>query len=880
MFAHNLTRAEATERSALLRDPEHPVDYRISLDLTGADGAGRPLPQPETTFASTTAVTFRSRDAGETHLDLIAERVVEASLDGEPLDPASYDGARLPFRVTPGEHRLVVRAVCRYSRSGQGLHRFVDPADDRLYLYTQFEVSDARRVFGTFEQPDLKGRYTLDVRAPADWTVIGNTVPEQQPADPDPQGAPTALWRFPTSAVFSTYLVGLVAGHYAVVTDEHTTAAGRLPMSVLCRRSVLDDLDADRVFAITKAGFDVFEEAFGFAYPFGKYDQAFVPEYNMGAMENVGCVTLRDDLVFRSRTTRASYESRDNTILHELAHMWFGDLVTMTWWDDLWLKESFAEWASHHAQSQIDATTTSADGRPGDGLHAWATFANGRKTWAYRQDQLPSTHPIAADMVDLEAVESNFDGITYAKGASVLRQLVAYVGRDEFLAGARAYFARHAYGNTRLDDLLAVLTEASGRDLSGWSGQWLETSGVNTLRPVFETDDAGVITRFAVEQDGAVLRDHRVAVGLYRRTADGRLSRAERVEIDVTGARTEVPDLVGLARPELLLVNDDDLTYAKVRLDAVSTTTLTTDLHRLDSSLARAVCWGAAWDMCRDAELPATDYVRIVLAGVGVEDDLTAVRAVLAQAQTAIDSYTPVADRPGLAEEWEAGLAGLLAAAEPGSDHQLALARAYASAVTGDSGAAVLSGWLAGDGVPGGLVVDTDLRWWVLIRLARLGAATSAQIDEEQFRDATVTGAELAAAARAALPDAGAKAAAWRAAVTDNAISNAQQRMVCAAFWQPGQDEVLAPYRDRYRDLALDISRGSNGWAAKGTALQENALGGLFPRLADDPSAVEDLAAWAERVELTPKVRRRIVEGLDDARRAVRAQQAAARVGA
>ncbi len=477
MFAHNLTRDEATARSALL----HVEDYRIRLDLTGHDGAGHPVDSPDTTFVSTSVVTFTATESVPTHIDLIADEVLSASLNGVELDRSDFTGSRLPVTPTAGENELSVQALCRYSRSGEGLHRFVDPADGLTYLYTQFEVSEARRVFACFEQPDLKASYALDVLAPPEWTVISNSTP----GDPVAVDDRTSRWRFPATERFSTYLVGLVAGDYARVFDQHATRAGDLPMSILCRRSALENLDAERVFAITKAGFDVFEENFDFAYPFGKYDQAFVPEYNMGAMENVGCITLRDDLIFRSRTTQAAYESRDNTILHELAHMWFGDLVTMVWWDDLWLKESFAEWASHFAQSQIDAD------RGGDPLHAWATFANQRKTWAYRQDQLPSTHPVGADMVDLEAVASNFDGITYAKGASVLRQLVAFVGRDAFLAGARSYFKAHAFGNTRLNDLLHVLEESSGRDLRQWSAQWLESAGVNTIRADFETDADG-----------------------------------------------------------------------------------------------------------------------------------------------------------------------------------------------------------------------------------------------------------------------------------------------------------------------------------------------------------------------------------------------------
>ncbi len=474
--------------------------------------------------------------------------------------------------------------------------------------------------------------------------------------------------------------------------------AGELPMGLLCRQSLAEHLDADRVFRITTDGFGVFERQFDFPYPFGKYDQVFVPQYNGGAMENVGCVTVRDEYVFRSRATPATYLARDDTLLHELSHMWFGDLVTMRWWDDLWLKESFATWASNFASSEL------AD----DPATAWASFTNGFKSWAYRQDQLPSTHPIAADMVDLEAVEQNFDGITYSKGASVLVQLVAFVGREAFLSGVRGYFAEHAYGNTELADLLRALERASGRDLSGWSAQWLETTGVNTLRADFALDADGTFTRFAVQQSAdpehPTLRDHRIAIGLYaglEQPGGPVLRRIGRVETDIGGASTDVAELVGLRQPDLVLLNDDDLSYAKVRLDPRSLATVVGGLPQLESPLARAVCWASTWDMCRDAELPAADYVELALRGVAIESDHTAVESVLGQSASAIRQYSPLSVRERLQRRWQSGIADLLAAAVPGSDHQLALAKAYPAAATDDAAANRLAGWLAGVGRAG-----------------------------------------------------------------------------------------------------------------------------------------------------------------------------------
>src|SRR3954454_19990562 len=462
-------------------------------------------------------------------------------------------------------------------------------------------------------------------------------------------------------------------------------------------------MDTDEVVKLTSQGFEFFEEAFGYPYPFHKYDQLYVPEYNMGAMENAGAVTLRDEYLPRSRQDASFYEFRCSVILHEMAHMWFGDLVTMKWWDDLWLNESFAEWACYHAA--VEAT---------EFTEAWTGFTNARKNWAYRQDQLPSTHPIAADNVDLRAVEVNFDGITYAKGASVLKQLVAYVGRGEFLAGIRRYFRAHEYGNTTLADLLGPLSESSGRDLSAWADQWLRTSQVNTLRPVYELSDDGRYSSFVIEQTAVVehhvLRDHRTAVGLYSDGPDG-LTRTARFELDVTGARTEVPELVGSPAADLVLVNDDDLTYAKLRLDERSLRTLREGIGRMPDPLARALCWSAAWDMTRDAELPAREWVQIVLAGVRTESESSVVQALLNRVQSALSSY---ADPTWAPTGWillaDAALSALRES-EPGSDQQLLWSRTFASAARTGEHAAVLRGLLDGAEEVPALAVDADARW-------------------------------------------------------------------------------------------------------------------------------------------------------------------------
>ncbi len=852
MFPDNLTRAEAKARSALIQTQT----YRVEIDLSDrapADGT--------TTFRSSSTIRFAARRSGPLHVDLIADAVLVATLDGVALDPASFVGSRLPLRVESGEHQVSIEALCRYSHTGEGLHRFVDPADDRIYLYTQFESADARRMFACFEQPDLKARYTTSVIAPESWTVISNGVETGRA----PLGDGLARWEFAETALVSSYLTALVAGDYHVVNASHTVAAGELQLGLLCRASLAEHLDADRIFATTTGGFDVFEEHFAYPYPFAKYDQVFVPEYNSGAMENIGCVVIRDEYVFRGRVTEASYRTRDDTILHELSHMWFGDLVTMRWWDDLWLKESFATWASHFAAGEL-----------GDPDANWASFCNSMKTWAYRQDQLPSTHPIAADMVDLEAVELNFDGITYAKGASVLVQLVAFVGRDAFLAGVRGYFSKHAFGNTTLADLLDALEVSSGRDLSRWSAQWLETAGVNTIWPEFSVDADARFTSFdlcqSAEQAHPTLRDHRLAVGLYSLTAD-ELTRTGRVETDISGPRTSVPDLLGRPLPDLVLVNDDDLTYAKVRLDRRSRQTVLDHLHELPTALARAVCWGAIWDMCRDAELPSRDYVRLVLRGAAVESDLTAINTVLGGASKASTTFSPLAERDAVLRLWQDGVRSLLDGAEPGSDHQLAFARAFAAAAHDGWAADLLESWLAGDEVPDGLLIDSELRWSLVRQLARLGRLDDAAIAIEEALDKTVAGAEYAAAARAARPTAAAKATAWRTAVDENDVTATAHRAICLSFWQRGQDEVLAPYIDSYFATAAEISAGGGVWAEKGTQLRTNVLTNLFPQPGDLADLLTRLDAWLADVDLADFARRIIAERRDEAARSLHCQR-------
>ena len=848
MGVPNLTRADARARAELLS-----VDsYEIELDLT--DGGGKP---GERVFRSRTTVRFGARTPGaQTYVDVIAAGFREATLNGVPLDTEAYTPETgLVLADLAADNVLVVDADCLYTNSGEGLHRFVDPVDGEVYLYSQFETADAKRMYTCFDQPDLKATFSLTVTAPAHWEVVSNG----RVRDVAEGTGGAQVVTFATTPRLSPYVTALVAGPYHKATDRHDG----IDLGVYCRASLAEHLDAEEIFLVTRQGFDWYHRAFDYRYPFDKYDQLFVPEFNAGAMENAGCVTFLEDYVFRSKVTDASYERRAETILHEMAHMWFGDLVTMRWWDDLWLNESFASFAAVLCQSSATRFTT-----------AWTTFANIEKTWAYRQDQLSSTHPIAADIPDMQAVEVNFDGITYAKGASVLKQLAAYVGIEEFLRAMRVYFRRHEYTNTTLADLLAVLQEESGRDLSGWAAQWLETSGVNTLRAEFTLDEQGRYASFAVLQDpatgGGPLRDHRLAVGRY--AAEGeKLVRVGRVELDVRGARTEVPELVGVAQPDLLLVNDDDLAYAKVRLDERSLATLVARVADISDPLPRAMCWGAAWDMLRDGELPARDYVELALAGVVGESEIGVVQSIQGKIRTALARYADPATAPA---GWTR-LADLaerqLHAAEPGSDLQLAWARTLAAATRTPEHVAVLRGLLSGDLEVPGLAVDAELRWTLLSALVAAGAADLPEIDAELDRDPTSSGQRRAETARALRPTAEAKAEAWRRATEDDGLPNAVNEAIIGGFHHPAQEQLTAPYAEPYFQMVPDV------WERRTSEIAQNVVVGLFPDTAS-PELVERAEAFLADPALPPSLRRLVAEGRDDTVRALAARARDARV--
>ncbi|HAT1153364.1 TPA: aminopeptidase N [Corynebacterium striatum] len=836
MTSINLTREEANARSQMI-DVKH---YDVHLDLTDS----------ETHFISTAVVSFHVKQAGSTFIDLRGEELLELRLNGAPLPTNAYEAKfGVPLSgLQVADYELKVVAKIPYSHTGEGLHRFVDPADEKVYLYTQFETADAKRVFACFDQPNMKATYSLAFDAPADWTVITNG-PTQTTAGAN--GAQT--WSTEIDYPLSTYLVALCAGPYYEVTDTWTGELSEhpegnpaqkleVPLGVYCRASLAEHLDAERILTETKQGFDFYHRNFGFAYPFGKYDQIFVPEFNAGAMENAGCVTIRDEYVFSSKATHYKYERRADTILHELAHMWFGDLVTMEWWDDLWLNESFATWSAAISQAEETQYDT-----------AWVTFANVEKSWAYQQDQLPTTHPISTDASDIETVEQNFDGITYAKGASVLKQLQAYVGRENFFAGVRRHFKAHAYSNATFDDLLSSLETSSGRDLSFWAQQWLKTTGINSLSVHTETDSAGIITAAELVQSGDTLRTHRVCVGLYSLQGD-KVVRTDRIEMDIDGEYTDIPQLVGRKEQDIdfLLPNDDDLTYALIELDSKSLDFMVENIDKFADPMARTLCWSAAWEMTRGGTMRARDFVTLVARGAAAETELAVLERIVQQAASAQSNYAD----PAWAKE-STVLADALLEGTKDSDPERSIifAQALAKIRLTDGTRAFLQDVLESSD-------DEGLRWYAIAALAADGALgdVSSAVDAQLARDNSATGYQAAVRARAAVNTADNKRAVWDEIVAGE-LTNRELTSKLEGLTYPGSDELLPT--SEFFDVAEKV------WSSQSSEIGLTSVTGLFPSWAISQETLDEADEFLKR-DLAGGLRRSVTEQRDRMARALR----------
>jgi aminopeptidase N len=828
----NLSRAEAKERA----DHLYVNSYVVTLDVT----------KGEETFYSKSEVSFTCNKPGySTFIDAVGRSVISATLNGVPVDTSNFDGESIFLTNLAADNLLVIEIEAEYSKSGEGLQRSVDPSDGEIYLYSQGETAHIRNMFPCFDQPALKATFTLTVTTPGHWEAVSNNPVESKVAKGD-----LVEWKFSTTPRIATYLDALIAGPYSSVHDVYK-GQKEIPLGIYCRKSMMQYLDPEDIFLITKQGFEYFEKTFGLAYPFEKYDQIAVVDFNFGAMENAGAVTFREDvLVFRSHMPDRAYLSRANTILHEMAHMWFGDMVTMSWWDDLWLNESFAEWSSYLALAEA----TRFKG-------AWSEFNSARKNWAYRQDQLSSTHPIIADMVDMEAVNANFDGITYAKGASVLHQLVAHVGRPQFIAGIQKYFEKHAWGNTTLEDLLVELEASSGRKLDSWVNTWLQTAGVNTLRPALEIegDKYKSVTILQetplVPADSKELRPHRLAVGLYDISGDS-LKLRKSVELDVAGGATVVTELAGEKVADLLLINDRDLSYAKLRFDTRSIATLKTHLGKFDDALARALCWASIWDMHRDAEISSADFIEIALNGLAGETDDAIVSIVLAQLNTSVEAYSQDSHRAAYREKLADGLWELVQGCAPASDLQLLISRAFAvNAHTADQTAKIRE---LLNGSAAGLKVDTDLRWFFLIALTERGASTKAELEAELAKDNTTTGNLAYETCLAAMPNSEAKAYAFNQVLNEDIVTSVRSALI-AGFQRPIQRDLLEPFVTLYFENLI------KAWESKSYEGAAKYVTGFYPTWIVKQSTVDATNSWlAGAGKDSPAVLRKLVKESQD----------------
>nr|WP_275901758.1 aminopeptidase N [Brevibacterium zhoupengii] len=868
---YNLTREEARRRSSLV----DVSSYENTLILTGVGES----------FRVRSRIRFTAAPETTTFIDAITASVERIRLNGLDLETSEVVS---PSRITlPGlaaENELIIDAHFSYMNTGEGLHRFIDPIDDEVYLYSQFEVPDARRVFPVFEQPDLKAPFSFTVVAPSRWTVVSNS-PTPSPGDPsevfteldETPVADTAVWQFAPTTPISSYITAIVAGPYRSVHSELTSSDGSpVPLGLYCRDSLFEHLDAENLFGITRAGFEFYEREFGVSYPFEKYDQLFVPEFNAGAMENAGAVTILENYVFRSRPTEALVERRTVTVLHELAHMWFGDLVTMKWWNDLWLNESFAEFMSTLATAEATEYTD-----------AWTTFATIEKSWAYRQDQLPSTHPIVASIEDLADVEVNFDGITYAKGASVLKQLVAWVGREEFFAGLRRYFDQHAWSNTELPDLLDELEATSGRDLASWSKLWLEESGVNLIEAELDTETdngAEVVSELRVTQkpwfiEGQPvpsLRPHRLAIGFYSDNDQGRLVRTHSFPLDIDAEATTLDEARGLPKPDVIIVNDEDLTYAKVRFDRESMDVAAARLGDFDDSLTQLLILGTLWDTVRDGQRPAQDYIATVLDNCAAITHSSGLLTQMRQLETAVGSYLPPQARTEAHTAVAKRFAELLESVPGGTDQAFQFLRGFIKHATTQEQIAQLQSWLDATGdLVHGITIDTDLTWEIIIALAAHDAIDDSVITAMTKTDPSATGARQAATARSARPTSAAKSEAFTRILDEAELPNSELAALALGFasgLQTESGEILASQAP-LRDFSTEyFQRVSGWWETRTLEMAQTMTLRLYPPV--NEHTVKATKGWLADHPAAPKGLVRLMrENLADAQRGLSAQE-------
>ena len=817
----SLTRDEAAARADLLTVSL----MEVELDLDRG-------PQ---TFGSVTRIHLTASDDGTTFVDVKPRTLHRASLDGAEIDVTTLDEGRLPLTVTAGEHVVEVEATMAYSHDGEGLHRATDPADGEDYVFSHLFLDAAPAVFACIDQPDVKAPYAVCVKAPPEWHVIGN-------------GSGTisdgGVWHLAQTQPLSTYFVALCAGPYVSVTDEHDG----IKLGLWARRSLRQQLEehAPEMLEVTRRSFDYFHSIFGIRYPFDDYDQVFVPEFNAGAMENPGCVVLRDGYLYRGAAGRDEMLTRANTISHEMAHMWFGDLVSPRWWDDLWLNESFAEYMAHRCL--VEAT---------EYTEAWVDSTMSRKSWGYGAERSPSTHPVAGSPApDAKSALANFDGISYAKGAAVIRQLIEFIGDDAFLEGIRDYLTAHSFGNGTLAAFLEAMSRASGQDLTAWSAAWLETSGVDTIAV---DRAAGTVTRQAPVGHPAQ-RPHAVDVATY---AQGDETSRTTLTLDADSAPLEGVDL---AAP-LVLPNAGDRTWATPLLDEQSLAALRTELPAMTDAQARAVIWVGLRDGVALAQVDPRLVVDLGEAALVTEtNDSIFSRAGLHLTNRVIRVLLPPEEQDAARARLAAVGEQVLATAEPGSS--LALHAARLVARTSDDVEGRLVPWSQGRDLPAGLDGDADFRWILIGQLTRRGLIGSAEVDEALAQDRTMSGHLGALTARAAIPTEEGKAAAWADLTTNRERSNHELVAIAAGFWGPADRSLVEPYVERY---FADVPP-MRAWLGEDALARVAAM--TYPSRFVSDKTLELSRATLERTDIDQGVRRSIVDAQSELEEALASRRA------
>ena len=830
-----LTAAEARRRAGQVSD----VSYAIDLDLEAGAKA----------FRGDVTVTF-THGSGDTFLEWLGGQIDLLEINGERIEP-DWDGARISLHAASLEEHNEVRLTYErpFDHTGEGFHQFIDPEDGSEYLYTQFEPYSAHRLFPCFDQPDIKATYEVAVTAPEDWVVVS----AGQEVGRDSLPGERSRRLFAKTVPFSTYLMSVCAGPFASVTDDHNG----LPLGLHCRASLLEHLDHEALFTLTKRGIDFFGELFDEPYPFGKYDQLFVPEFNWGGMENVAAVTYTDSVVFRDPPTEDQLTRRAEYFMHELAHMWFGDLVTLEWWDDLWLNESFASYVAYLALDSF-----------GDHPSIWQDFNYRMKLWAYREDQLPTTHRIADEVPSTDEVFLNFDGITYGKGAAVLKQLVKAIGPEAFRAGLRTYFKRHRFGNATLADFLAALEEGSGMDLVGWAARWLKTPSLNSISVEHQTADGkitGMTLRQTALEDHPTLRPHHLEIAML--TEGGGRAVAGAVILDEPAA--VVTEAEGLPAPSFVYPNHGDHAYAKVALDPASVEWAHANLGGIEDHLLRQQVWASLWEMLRDATLASTTYLDLVASTLPGESSLSILQMVSATVAGAVRRYVPE-DRIGAREAQFVTAARSALEASPPGDARVLWARALLGLAAGEDEIRVAAALI--DDPPKGLAVDQDMRWSVAVRFAALGLPeAAARLARERERDPSDRGDRAMARAEASRPDAGAKEDVWDRLHGSGYGSLHLGMAAASGFFRRRQRDIVEPFVEQFFEGLPDLFAD---WEVEAARAYYRTI---FPGHRIEASTREMIAGVTARDDIGPMLRRLLVESDDDLRWALECRAVAGR---